>query len=1495
MRTFLANLTWLPQTIRSISMILATILLGSYANGVSAQDPFGGFNDPFDDSYGDMRGQSGYGGEAYGSGGYGAEGYGSEGYGSDGYGADGYGGEGDEPMSEEEQAEAERKARRMEKIQRLRFDRRPSTILKLWSSRAQLAKQEEQRKRAEVRPPSPKTTRTSDNLFNTSRSEDASQADGATVSVITSSNSEQEAGSPVTEAVDGTAPATTNPATTDPQSLAAQSADPQASTATQETNEGLEDSTAEASGKKGAETNTSNVSGADATAESDVTEETGATAEADAEEETNEVEDAEAAAEAERLAEEEAKAKALAEAMAIKEFEELLKSMTEAVTLGEWGLLKEAMADRERISEDEAMAVFDAMVAQLGVEVAMDFSQVEGLSEEMRDFLDSMLMNQRNYNMQELSERQVINFADLLGMLEAAPVELKDDQVTAFSRLVRLTLETGNQLDDLVASLREQTDLSQQKVALLLSASGQDQYTLDFLPTPTEAIATSNHQALNLLARHHMALYRKDEKETDREQAWKLTLAVLDLELPPIVNDPLVSMAAEDAEELTSDEKKEIRKLTKEKRAVRDAAVQDRALALARAVSLAPKLRAEFGRQWLQESFTKYPERGQEILAKIGTETAQLLAQTPHDAQRRARNLELQHAAVEEFFAANTEVDSSWKGILSLLANNWLQEASVSHRYSEDESYDEGMRRDRYGNIYYSDLMEDSYGGEGYGGYSEIAAVKVSKVLETAPTDGWLAAVDSSMQPQFTLVRCRLWLKINEDAKAFPLIEELARTHPAEARELANDFLRVWTRNHNPNVEQERTNYYMYMYGYEERAESIPLTRSKQNRNLEELTHWLKRLKALPIEGTIDEQLLVQAFMTCHSVAEVYDVDDIERVFGAFGSVGAGTMANLIQQMRSNLSGLWRDPNVQRDSKTKRKKQEIYAEVARGYQVAQGVLKQALQQYPDDWQLLLTQATIAHDENDFLQEIDPSSDFTSRRNSAFERFAAAAGAYIEIAPTLPARDQKNDVFDYWFYAALGATEIGAISEHNQPAKEQFDAIRAALAKLTGELGKRHRDRFATALFSRMSAVNPACKFRYLEGGFALVGDNPQALEARKVYDYYHDLVTELELVARLDGDSAVGHQEPFGVYIDLRHTKELERESGGFAKYLQNQNNAYYAYNYGRPTENYRDKFQDAATAALQEHFDVLSITFNHGEVKSVSDGPVGWRVTPYAYLLLKARGPQVDKVPSLKMDLDFLDTSGYVSLPIGSAPLSIDATQTTSNRLPEDLEIVQLVDERQAANGKLIVESKATAHGLIPPLEQILDTNVQGFELNSIADTGVSVVELDKEQSRPTIISERTWTLEFQASNPNIPTPNEFSFPAPVFDDAKCTYQRYVDADLEEVAATFALTEEYGSNRQQLMLAGLLVGACLVVAVGVILLITRQRPEQSTATRSQERPLTPFAVLSRLKALDRDAQLPADSQQRLRTDIATLEQYYFSQSNGHSEPDLDRLMARWN
>ena len=41
---------------------------------------------------------------------------------------------------------------------------------------------------------------------------------------------------------------------------------------------------------------------------------------------------------------------------------------------------------------------------------------------------------------------------------------------------------------------------------------------------------------------------------------------------------------------------------------------------------------------------------------------------------------------------------------------------------------------------------------------------------------------------------------MSEDEKAFPYIEQLSQTNPRKAKDLAEEFIRVWTKNHDPEL-----------------------------------------------------------------------------------------------------------------------------------------------------------------------------------------------------------------------------------------------------------------------------------------------------------------------------------------------------------------------------------------------------------------------------------------------------------------------------------------------------------------------------------------------------------------------------------------------------------------------------------------------------------------------------------------------------------------------
>ena len=848
----------------------------------------------------------------------------------------------------------------------------------------------------------------------------------------------------------------------------------------------------------------------------------------------------------------------------------------------------------------------------------------------------------------------------------------------------------------------------------------------EFLPAPAKAEADNDREALNILARHYLAIYARDKKTEQLELAWRVTQAAL---------------AAGKVDPAQKDE------------------------AMRRAVELAPKLRAALGLAWLEESFTKRPERGMEIIAAIGTSSTQGLQNHPFDGDFRLKSIELQKVAVEALLKEAPARGKEWAASLALLAESWLHEAEFSFHYDNSTSLGPRMQFDPYGNIYYAnyDMSPNMMARQG----GMPMAIKVGDILKNRPGDAWLTFVDEGMRPKFATVFAELYLKVNEEETAFPFIEQLSKTNPRKAKELAEEFVRIWTKNHDPNVQQLRRSRFFYVYGFENRAEGIPLTRSKQERNIVELGGWIKRLKSLPI-GELDEKLLTKAFTACHSTAEVYRLDAIERVFGSFDSLKPLTLAELIQQMRGNLVGVWRQPAEQEKNKTKRREKDIRAEVLRGYDVARAVIDRGLVQYPDHWALVLARATIQHDENNYRQEIERSSEFAPRRQKAFAEFRRAAELYARAVPALEEADERTDVFDYWFCASVGACDPQHITEDTLTDPRQAEAIRGVLAKVAGEAGKRHTGRFANALFTRLSQIKPSVKFRYLKAGIGIVGDHQQAFEARKVFDYYKDVVSEIKLEAKIDGADVVGHDRPFGLFVNLKHTREIERESGGFGRYLQNQNNNNNSYyNFGRPLENYRDKFQDVAKMALGEHFEVISVTFQDEKVNSRATEEYGWRITPYAYLLLKSRSPKVDKIPPLRLDLDFMDSSGYVILPVESPTIPIDASPSKAPSRPFDkLQLTQILDERQARDGKLVVEVKATARGLVPELDEIVALEHSGFAVEKVDDQGLSVSKFDPDSGATVVDSERIWLVSYR---PRTTSPASIGIPVRHLQGRRC------------------------------------------------------------------------------------------------------------------------------
>lgn len=1155
---------------------------------------------------------------------------------------------------------------------------------------------------------------------------------------------------------------------------------------------------------------------------------------AGAEDAEGEVDPAEAEAAAAAKAEEEAaaeEARLEAERAAAekKKIEAEMKALQRNVTLGAWEEVKTYFAD---LTEDEGKAGYTQLIKSL----------VEGYVKPSGQFA-------------AYAEKNFFEPADLIGIATAAPMELEPDSLTKLAMLLKTCVAGGSLIEECIQRYAQALDsddfaLKRVQFGRILIEAGYPVESGEYLPTPEQAVEDNDRATLNLLSRHLLARHAKEKKGDLLEQAWSVIQSVLA------------------SGELEKEDKEE---------------------ALKRAVDIAPQVREELGQAWLDESFTARPERGMEILRVIGSAASQGMFAQARYSDRRLKNVELQTTATNALIANSPELAAEWKGTLSMLATNWLREAEFTYRYGQSTSRGPMLQRDPFGNFFY-------YNNRGSSTNRNMPApISTDDVLDIRPSQAWLDLIAEELRPKFDMVTAQLLLKVNEEAEAFPYIEELALSHPERAKDLAEEFLRVWARNNNPNSSSAmgRTNSYMFIYGFDQRSNSIPLTRSKQERNLLELSEWIARLRALPIEK-IDENLITSAFTAAHSTAEVYRLETIEKVFGKLEDLEPKTLAQLVQRMRSNLVGIWRQPATQKDKNTRRRQKDIQTEVLRGYQVAGNVIDSALESHPDDWSLMLARASVMHDENNYAQEIEKTSEFTGRRQESFEVFRRAAELYVEGVPELREDEENTQAFETWFYASLGACDLNAIDHEQQPVPAQVALIREALEAIPGEGGERHMAMFANSLFTRMSSVNPAVKFGYVRSGLDIVGDHERAREARKVFVYYNDLVTEIQLVTRVDGAAEVG-EAPFGLFVDLRHTREIERESGGFAKYLVNQNNQQFAYNYGRPTENYRDKFEEIVRTALGERFEVLSITFNRPEVHSIAEPEYGWRVTPYAHILLKARGPEVDRIPSLHLDLDFLDTTGYAVLPVESAPLVIDATQLAAGPRPySDLKLTQTLDERQAAQGKLILELSASAHGLVPDLSEIVDLAPVGFDVVAIDDQGISVAKFDDEGDQAAIVSERLWMVSMEAKQKLEELPTSFEFAAPLVDDVELEYQRFVDADLESVERVISLEQAYGERAISFLAWG--IGILLFLGLGVVgLTYKRASRGASGPARRFQMPadVSAFTVIGLLKDIESCNGISEVQRVELLGNIEHLESYYFGDEEREA-PDLREIAQRW-
>jgi hypothetical protein len=1061
----------------------------------------------------------------------------------------------------------------------------------------------------------------------------------------------------------------------------------------------------------------------------------------------------------------------------------------------------------------------------------------------------------------------VMSPEDVLALSEAAPTDLTEEQVEQLGKLLERGLSRGHFIDPLLAKLEAGTarlggeDSKKRDLAIkLLIAANRLADAGRLLPPLEPALEHGEIKTIELHARYLIASAKQDTSSAaSLRRSWELTQTIL---------------------------------------AATNSTVKEREQAVTRSLELMPMLAKDSGGNWLQETFKNKPEQGMAILAAVGAQVSQQASS--RDVEARRKTLDQQRRVVDALLSVTGDSTASWREALNVLALGWMQEADYSKsRYTLRRNMNQF---DPYGNQIYYD--------GGYPGMqdpNQLQPIPPDQILLTAPSESWRATLDKSVLPRVQILMAELHMKAEEEQKALAYVEAVAAQQPKAALNLANEILRSWARNHDPNPQNQMNRYGPYgmvWYGpgspYGMNAGGTPLTRAMQVRNLAELSKILEALHKLPI-GPLDDKAVVGAFSTAHSQAEVFRVEDIETVFGPMAEMKPETLAELLQTMRQRLAGQWRAPRVQQDAKTKRSDKEIDAEVMRGYELVMKLVQSGLERRPDDWRINLVNGAVLFDsaEFDYGRKVDLAI-YVAKRDRAFAAFEKAAALYTGQVSTMGEKEQTPQVFQQWFNATLGASDLAYLTRQTEPDTNRLDKIRIALLALPEGVVERHLTAFGKGLSDSINTLKPELKPRYLRAGIRIVGNHESAAEARKLATYYDDLLQEIVMSVRVDGDPAVGHTKPFGVFVSLRHTDSLGRESGGFGKYLQNQQGMNFGYNpYGTPPVNYREDFEKQVREKFGENFDIVSVTFHEDKVQPRGYGRPGWRETPYAYVLLKAKDGAVDRLPALQLDLDFFDKRGQVVLPVVSQVQMIDARPESTARPVKKIEVLQILDAREAAKGTLGLEIKATGRGLLPELKDLMDVNLPGFKIERLDDKPLVISKMDAEGEEVAPVSERNWVLSLVADSASAP-PANFNFPKAKVAGVEMAYKNYSDADLVDVKpevalAGFSLRHGNGWRWAE--------GGALLVIVGIAWLWYWRRQkaghvDEIPAAYVFPPELTPFTVLNLLQRMKADQKLTlnADQRRELGEAIANLQQYFFARptdtrNGGH---DLEQVARRW-
>jgi hypothetical protein len=803
---------------------------------------------------------------------------------------------------------------------------------------------------------------------------------------------------------------------------------------------------------------------------------------------------------------------------------------------------------------------------------------------------------------------------------------------------------------------------------------------------------------------------------------------------------------------------------------------------------------------------------------------------------------------------------------------------------------------------------------DAYGWRWGRSSMHLPALQSASPSVKWLDAIEPSVAARAAKASITIAILNDNPEAAIERLRDAAKRAPADAPKIAEHLLQVWA----DHLRLNRSQY---------QSDGVP-SRGEQTRQLRRIRDLLNIMRDLGVDPAQLANTL-DLFAACHQQNEIYRKEDIESALGPIAALPERTAAQLADTMRQTVQLFWR-MQLKSPPASQSAPLPTLAELSRvinqGYDTAMELIASARASAPGLWSVEAIHASIAYDRlklNQRLGNLDPGSELEVLATS-FAAFEQAAQAYAAAL-----RDNQQvettDIYDRWFRAALGASDVHLLSldelaDEGSPGDAQFAKIRSAIQLLPEDAAFRHTAAFAALIVGTLENAPFHAKPRLARAALQVVANHPAGDPLRRANELYTDFAQrDMKLRLTVHGEPAVTAAQPFGVMLSVRFTNAVAGATDGFEQYLTTNSGGHQ-----------RDILEREVRRAFSKGFQIRGISWFPAQRAAeavVEDGQDAWLEKPLAMIYISTDDASIDRLPQVKMQVDL--ESEEVSVVLASNAPAITVSSDLTPRPCQELAVTQTVDARESDDPErplVILEVSARGRGAIPDLPQLLqqyDAAVPGFTLVQ-ADVVAKpwMFPLDPPVSAATAkplaparspqlgvevpLVEREWMLRYKpAENASASTAVTFPVLASSL-DGTVTNRAFGAVDIVPItSATFPISARASWPRWTIATGILAVGAIVAAAWYIRRRAGALAPAPAIPMPKRRSPLAALVILKRWQR-DHAQALDASAHDALAADIQALEAIAFgpeslaassSDAHNHSphhQPLATEAISRW-